>query len=54
MAKCGECYWFYHVPEKFVEIEINGEYMCTNREVKATSVDKEMLACSLFRKKRKR
>ena len=50
MEECGDCYWFYHVPEKFAEIKINGEYMCTNREVKTVSVDKDLLACSKFRK----
>ena len=54
MDKCGKCYWFCHVPEKFAEIKINGEFMCTNREVKMVSVDKDLLACSKFRRIKER
>jgi len=52
VPKCRDCYWFYHIPERFAEIKINGEFMCTNREVKTISVKLEMLSCSHFREKR--
>lgn len=50
MAECKDCYWFYHVPECFADIKINGEYMCTNRKVKKIKVKKNMKACSEFGK----
>ena len=54
MNKCKDCFWFYHLPERFADIKVNGEYMCTNREVEMISVNEELLACSLFREKRER
>jgi len=50
--KCRDCFWFYHIPERFADIKVNGEHMCTNREVETIKVKKEMLACSLFREKK--
>ena len=52
MPACGDCYWLYHVPNRFAEIKKNGEFMCTNRNVKIISVSKELLACSLFREQK--